>query len=122
MRTTLNRLAHEEVNLDNSFHKTIDAQLDAFRVWCREKSINACRLVHYCGVDLLGAIGISMTDIESKIVGLLCDGLYVNWAENDGCLYLCVWEFGGPVPDWSSVFAELPLEDIESILRVANES
>jgi hypothetical protein len=105
----------------DSFQWIIDTQLDAFRIWCLDKSINTCRLVHFCGVDLLGATGISMTDIESKIIGLLCDGFYVSWAEKDGCLYLRVWEFGGPVPEWSLVFAELPLADIESVCRLANE-
>ena len=46
----------------------------------------------------------AVLDVEARIEGLVCEGFYVDWAEHESRLFLRVWEFGGPEPDWPSVF------------------
>jgi hypothetical protein len=47
----------------------------------------------------------------------MCEGFYVDWAAHERRIFLRVWEFGGPEPEWSTVFAERPLADIDAVLR-----
>ena len=47
------------------------------------------------------------------------EGFYVDWTEHENRLYLRVWEFGGPEPEWSKVFAEVPLADVDELMRRA---
>jgi hypothetical protein len=41
----------------------------------------------------------------------------VDWTEYRDRLYVRVWEFDGPEPEWPKVFAEEPLANIDEILR-----
>ncbi len=95
--------------MEAAFRSKIDKKLVEYREWSRPHYFSARRLVHYCGVELVGSKGIFESDVEAVIEGLVCEGFYVDWADNEDTLYLRVWEFDGPVPDWPSVFAERPL-------------
>jgi hypothetical protein len=45
------------------------------------------------------------------------EGFQVDWSERQQRVYLRVWEFGGPEPEWPKVFAEQPLVDVAALLR-----
>ena len=95
--------------MDAAFRSKIEKKLAEYREWSCSRRLSRCRLIHYVGLDLVGAIEIATSEIEAQIEGLVCDGFYVDWEENNGTLYRRVWEFDCPVPDWPSVFAERPL-------------
>jgi hypothetical protein len=99
--------------MDESFQKKLQAKLDGYRDWSRDHTLLSCRLVQYCGVDLVGVIDVPLADVESQIKGLVCEGFYVDWTEREGRLVLRVWEFGGPEPEWAKVLAEQALADIK---------
>ena len=103
--------------MDENFKSRLDVKLGEFRGWFREHQTQSCRLVQYCGVDLVGALDIPVQDIESQIERLVCEGFYVDWTDQAHRLYLRVWEHGGPVPPWSRVFAEQPVVDISGLLQ-----
>lgn len=103
--------------MNDDFHSKLESKLSAFREWSAGRKLSGCRLVHYCGVDLVGAQDVPPDEIESRLQGLVCEGFYVDWAEHNSRLYLRVWEFGGPEPDWAKVIAEQPLMDIDELLR-----
>ena len=105
--------------MDDQFRAKLDAKLNAYRAWFAGRAFRSCRLVHYCGIDLVGAKSLSIPEVESEIEGLVCEGFYVDWAEHEARLYVRVWEFGGPEPEWSKVVAEVPLADINELLRQA---
>jgi hypothetical protein len=105
--------------MDDQFRAKLDAKLAEYRAWSTGRDLASCRLVHYCGVDLGGAKSLHATEVESEIEGLVCEGFYVDWAEHENRLYLRVWEFGGPEPEWSKVFAEVPLADVDELMRRA---
>jgi hypothetical protein len=107
--------------MNDAVRSKLQSQLAAFRDWSAGYELSACRLVRYCGVDLLGALDIPPNEIESRIEGLICEGFYVDWAEHRGRLYLRVWEYGGPEPDWAKVFSEQPLADIDELPRRSKE-
>ena len=62
-------------------------------------------------------LDLPLGEVESQIVGLVCEGFRVDWAEHGRRLHLRVWEGGGPEPPWPKVFAEEHLTDIDAILR-----
>lgn len=103
--------------MDEAFRAKLRSKLADYRAWSSGRAFADCRLVHYCGVDLVGAQAVPMAEVEPRIEGLVCEGFYVEWAENGGRLFLRVWEFGGPEPAWSKVFAEEPLADTAELLR-----
>lgn len=108
--------------MKSEFQIKIDKKISEYRDWIREKNFSRCRLVQYCGVDLVGALDVPFNEVESQITGLLCEGYYVDWQVNNDCCYLRVWEFDGPEPEWTKVFAEVPLADVNEILRQAKQS
>jgi hypothetical protein len=99
------------------FRSKLQAKLASYRDWSAGREFSGCRLVHYCGVDLIGAQDLLLADVVLRIEGLLCEGFYVDWAEYQGRLFLRVWEFDGPEPDWHKVFAEQSLGDIDESRR-----
>lgn len=105
--------------MDEQFRAKLDAKLAAYRGWSSGRAFPSCRLVHYCGVDLVGSKSLALSEVESEIEGLVCEGFYVDWADHETRLYLRVWELGGPEPEWSKVFAEVPLADVDELLRQA---
>jgi hypothetical protein len=111
--------ASEVDAVDEQFRLKLNAKLDAYRSWFASRSVQSCRLVHYCGPDLVGAKTLPLGDVEREIEGLVSEGFYVDWAEHAARLYLRVWEFDGPEPEWAKVFAEVPLADVDELLRQA---
>jgi hypothetical protein len=105
--------------MDEQFRAKLDAKMAEYRDWSEGHALPLCRLVQYVGVDLVGAKSLPLSEVESEIEGLVCEGFYVDLAEHENRLYLRVWEFGGPEPDWSKVFAEVPLADVDEIMRRA---
>ncbi len=95
--------------MDESFRKKLQTKINGYRDWSRSRTFSNCRLVQYCGVDLIGAIDVPLAEIESRIEALVCEGFYVDWTDREGRLILRVWEFGGPMPDWLNVAAEQPI-------------
>ena len=99
------------------FHAKLQAKLASYRDWYAGRELSGCRLVHYCGVDLIGAQNVPLADVVQRIEDLLREGFYVDWAEHQDRLFLRVWEFDGPEPDWPRVFAEQSLGDIDELRR-----
>ena len=110
-----------EDHMTDAFHAKLQCKIADYHTWAAGRRLSGCRLVHYCGVDLLGAQDLLLTEVEASIAGLVCEGFYVDWAEDQGQLFLRVWEFGGPEPEWPKVFAEQPLADIDKSLRGIDE-
>jgi hypothetical protein len=98
--------------MTEEFRVKLQAKITDYREWSGGQTFSGCRLVHYTGADLL-ALDLSLDEVEARIEGLVCEGFYVDWAEHQGRLFLRVWEFGDPEPDWSKVFAEQPLADVD---------
>ena len=105
------------MNVDEDPLSRVRAKVMAFHEWSHERPFRSARIVQYCGVDLVGACDVPIKEVVSRIEGLLCEGFYVDWYEQDERLYLRVWEFGGPEPDWSKVIAEKPLVEVDDLLR-----
>lgn len=89
--------------------------LQLYRIWQAEHIYVACRLVQYCGIECIGACDIPVTEIENRLINLWQEGFYVSWAIRDETLFLRVYEFGGPEPDWQKVFIEQHLAEIADI-------
>ena len=102
----------DRIPMNDEFRSKLNAKLGNFRDWMQQHSPTSCRLVQYCGVERVSAHDIPLAEIENRIEGLLCEGFYVDWTEQETRLYLRVWEFGGPEPTWPKVFAEEDLEEI----------
>jgi hypothetical protein len=107
--------------MKDAFRSKLKAKVDDYRTWSAGRQLSSGRFVHYCGVELLGAHDLPLTDVEARIEGLICEGFYVDWAEHGGRLVLRVWELGGPEPEWRKVFAEQPLADLKELLPGAEE-
>jgi hypothetical protein len=95
--------------MNGTFRSELNSRLESFRVWAASRSFSGCRLVHYCGADLVGAKDVPSPEVVVQIEELICEGFFVDWSDNNDRLYLRVWEFGGPEPDWAHVFAEKSL-------------
>ena len=93
----------------------------SFRQWSLTHEFADCRLVQYCGADLIASINLSKEEIEQQIEGLVNEGFYVDWKLDGTRLFLRIWEYGGPEPDWDHVFAERSLSDILAVLRRSQE-
>jgi hypothetical protein len=105
--------------MDERFRARLKSSIAEYRAWSAGRALSTCRLVQYCGVDLVGAKSPALADVEREIEALICEGLNVDWEAHRSCLYLRVWESGGPEPEWSNVFAEVPLADVSDLLRQA---
>jgi|UniRef100_E6XJ27 hypothetical protein len=103
--------------MNPEFEQELNRKLAAFDAWANESTFRECKLVQYCGVDLVGVIDVETDQIVDQITGLLCEGFYVDWKQNGSILYLRVYEFGGPEPTWEQVVNEEPLADIDAILK-----
>jgi hypothetical protein len=77
-----------------------------YQAWSTGQQFERCRSVHYCGPDMVGAVDIPTSEIETRIDSLLAEGFYVDWHCQASTLYLRVWEFGGDEPSWECVYAE----------------
>lgn len=86
--------------------KKIEESLAAYRAWSIGQPFHSCRLVQYCGPEMIGAIDVPLPEIKAQIRGLLAEGFYVDWTCHIGRLYLRVWEFGGGEPEWRFVYDE----------------
>jgi hypothetical protein len=105
--------------LVEQFRAKLDARLAEYRAWLTGRVLLSCRLVHYCSSDLVGAKSLPLDEVEPEIKGLICEGFYVDWAEHEARVYLRVWDFEGAPPEWPKVFAEVPLADVDELLRQA---
>ena len=103
--------------MDDAFRARLQSKLADYRAWSLGRKSTECRLVQYCGVELVGAQSVPMAEVAARIEALVCEGFYADWAEHDGRLYLRIWEFDGPEPAWPKVFAEEPLANIAELLR-----
>jgi hypothetical protein len=72
----------------------IAEELADYRRWIVSQRFLRCRLVHYCGPDMIGSIDVAVAETDSQIEGLLNEGFSVSWSCRGDCLYLKVWEFG----------------------------
>jgi hypothetical protein len=91
------------------FAAKLATKLSDYRHWALGRHFNSVRLVQYCGVEMVGARDIALSEVEQQISGCTCEGFGVEWAEQNQRLYLCVWEpwdQPGTAPDWSKVFIE----------------
>ena len=94
-------------------------KLAVYRTWLEERKLQSRVLVHYSGVSLIGVKELALDDVEKEITGLVEEAFYVDWTEHESKVYLRVWEYGGPEPEWAKVFAYDDLADIDAILREA---
>jgi len=99
----------ERSKQDRSFRLGVEALLAEYREWSSTQALTGGRLVQYRGLDLVGAHDVPLAEVEREMERLLYEGQYVDWAEHQGRLYLRVWGYGDPEPDWLKVFAEQPL-------------
>lgn len=103
--------------MDDAFRSGLQTKLAGYDRWSCGRFFHGCRLIQYCGVEMVGAVDVPLAEVKSQIEGLVCEGFRVDWAEHKDKLYLRVWESDGPEPDWSKVVAEQPLADINELLR-----
>lgn len=89
--------------------KKIKEKLAAYHTWSTGQQFQSCRLVQYCGSEMIGAINVSCSQIEVQLQGLFAEGFCVDWICHDARLHLRVWEFGGAEPEWRFVYAETDL-------------
>ena len=73
------------------FQTKLDDKIKEFRFWVDGRSVAVARLVQYSGIEFLGAIDVAPKELEEQIVGLQCEGFYVDWAEHNERIYLRVW-------------------------------
>ncbi|MCK7629496.1 hypothetical protein MZ018_16545 [Shewanella sp. JNE10-2] len=85
--------------MNPEFEQKLNRKLAAFDAWANVSTFRECKLVQYCGVDLVGVIDVETDQIVDQITGLLCEGFYVDWKQNGSILYLRVYEFGGAGAD-----------------------
>ena len=100
--------------MNPEFTPKLEARISSYRAWSQGRNFSGIRLVRYCGVEMIGASDITLSEIENRIHGYTCEGLGVEWTEYNGRLYLCVWEAWdapGSPPDWSKVFSESDLDN-----------
>ena len=101
------------------FRERLDAIFLELSLGKESRSSQGVRLVQYCGVEMRGALDVPESEIEHQIEGLVAEGFCLKWINENGITYLKVWEPDGPEPDWSSVFKEDNLTDVQQILRDA---
>ena len=99
------------------FSAKLASNLAGYRAFVSPLRIEACRLVHYCGMDAPNAVDVPLADVEAEITGCLAEGFYVGWLEDDGCLYIYVQEPGCPLPERHQVLSETAMTDVDGILR-----
>lgn len=102
--------------MTDAFRSKLQTKLSDYRSWSVGRRLSGCRLVQYCGVEMVGAQDVPLAEVESRIESLICRGFYVDWEQHQSRLFLRVWEFGGPEPEWAKVFAEQALIDIDDLL------
>jgi hypothetical protein len=96
----------------NDFESKLAAKLAAFEAWARGRHLRRIRLVQYCGNVMIGAVSVAPQDALAQIRGLLSEGFHVDWSEHAGRVYLRVWEFDGPEPEWHKVYGEASLAEL----------
>ena len=74
--------------------------------------IRRIRLVQYFGNVMIGAVDIAPEEVMEQIRGLLAEAFCVDWSEHAGRVYLRVWEFDGPEPEWKKVYEEASLAEL----------
>lgn len=53
------------------FHAKMEASLSEYRTWAHGRDFSGLRLVQYCGVEMIGAHDIGISEIERRISGYL---------------------------------------------------
>jgi hypothetical protein len=104
-----------ESPLERAFRTKVQTKLDEYRDWSDGRALSGCRLLRYRWLRLVAAQDVPLAQVERQVEALLYQGLRVDWAEDQGRLYLRAWDPGGPEPAWAKVFAEQPLADPEAI-------
>jgi hypothetical protein len=77
--------------MDEQFRAKLDAKLAEYRAWSAGRVFPSCRVVQYVGVDLVGAKSLPLSEVESEIEGLVCEGFYLDWTEHK---IVCTCECG----------------------------
>ncbi len=90
-------------------------RLPQYRRWLAEYAAVNARLVQFCGVECIGACDVPLAEVENRLINLWQEGFYVSWAIQGNTVFLRVYEYGGPEPDWQKVFTEQHLADIPEI-------
>lgn len=106
-------------NSTPEFEAKLQQVLSAFRAFAEKTPLSSARLVHYAGANEPNGMDVNLTDAEAEISSSIAEGFHVDWAANDGRLYLLIQEPDGPLPAWDKVFAEAALVDVNEILRQA---
>ena len=53
--------------MDEAFRAKLRSKLADYRAWSSGRAFADCRLVHYCGVDLVGAQAVPMAEVERVV-------------------------------------------------------
>jgi hypothetical protein len=99
--------------------KRIGERLAAFDAWSAQRSFNSARLVQYCGKECSGGTDIALDEVASQIRGSLQEGFRVDWNLKGQQLVICVSESLDRPLEWTKIFKEESLIDIDSVLRDA---
>ncbi len=97
-----------------------EQRLQEFREWSRQHRFVRCRLVHYCGPEVAGAVDVPLDEIEGNIRGFVEEGFGADWALKDmDCLVLVCWESWKLPLEWDCIFGERDFEqdwDVDDII------
>jgi hypothetical protein len=89
--------------LDRAFHVKVQMKLSDYREWSTARTFSGCRFLRYSRLNLVEARDIPVAEVERQVEGLMYRGFQVDWTEHQGRLFLRVWAFGDPGPDWANV-------------------
>lgn len=103
----------------SEIRQQIELRIAEFREWRSTQELSVARLVQYCGVECIGGIDVGLDEAEQQIRGCLEEGFGADWHNDNGRLYICIYESLDETPDWMKVIAEKSLVDVEAILRAA---
>lgn len=104
--------------MKDALRAKLDQLLADYRAWLKQRYLSGCRWVQYTGVEMTGAMDVSLDEVESRLRNTVCEGFCVGWTEHKRRLYVRVWE-GEDEPAWEKVFAEESLLDVAETLRRA---
>jgi len=102
-----------------SFDIKLASVLEAYREFVAADKPVRCRLIHYCGLDVVGGVDVPVDEIEARITGCLAEGFHLDWKRQGKGILIWVQEPDGPLPPWESVEREEPLGDVAAILQRA---
>ncbi|WP_430388286.1 hypothetical protein [Dyella sp. 20L07] len=105
--------------MTSSFDIKLASVLGAYREFVAHDKPVRCRLVHYCGSDVVGGVDVPVDEIEARITAYLAEGFHFDWKWKGDGILIWVQEPDGPLPHWELVEREEPLGDVAAILQRA---